>query len=270
MWRLCGLAGSTAIISALQQHSEMYIEGYEPLDHNEIQSNTTQALAYTESFFQKAIALGKTGGFKIRPRHLLRDPHSWAALLKKYDTRIVWNYRSNTMKASIGHYPIKYEGSTLAYEGIKIEKEDAALNASDADEAPVRRLKITNMEGLAQIVRDRTKGEQEVENALRNLGKAGRNSEECTFPVSYEALLDDARTVVSRVQQFLGIGANELHLPLRRKATHNNLCELVENHQEVCNAFFGCVALRWMLEDPACNCHKLVTNSIFNSHQFCP
>jgi hypothetical protein len=265
-----GHSGSTAIISALQQHSEMHVEGYEPVDHGEIQWDTAAALAYAEEFFKKAIALGKMGGFKIRPRHLLKAPAAWAKLMDTYETRIVWNYRSNTMKASIGHYPIKFNGSKLAYEGIPVEEGDAVGGGlNDTEEAPMRSLKIENMEGLAKIVRERTAGEVEVEKALRSLGKSGR-SHECTLPISYEAFLHDARGAVSRVQQFLGISTDELHLPLRRKATHDNLCELVENHEELCNAFFGCVELRWMLEDPACTCNKLVTSSVFNSRKFCP
>lgn len=251
----------------------MHIEGYEPVDHGDIAKNSTLALAYAEDFFQKATALGKTGGFKIRARHILAAPASWAALMKKHDTRVVWNYRSNTFKASVGHYPIVFHGSKLAYEGIRVEargNETGATAEEDSEEAPVRRLLIEDMEGLAGIVRDRLKGEEVVEKALRRLGDEGWHARECTLPVSYEAMLRDAAGTVGRVQQFLGLDASEVHAPLRRKATHDNLCELVENHQDVCNAFFGCSRLRWMLEDPGCTCTRLVTNEDFTSRKFCP
>lgn len=251
----------------------MHIEGYEPVDHGDMAKNSTRALAYADALFLNASALGKTGGFKIRPHHILAAPASWAALLKKHDTRLVWNYRSNTFKASVGHYPIVFHGSKLAYEGIRVESRGNATGATQADESeepPVRRLLIEDMEGLARIVRDRLKGEEVVERALQRLGHRGWHARECTLPVSYESMLRDAAGTIGRVQQFLGMDASELHAPLRRKATHDNLCELVENHQQVCNAFFGCSRLRWMLEDPGCTCTRLVTNKDFVSRKFCP
>lgn len=252
----------------------MYIEGYEPVDHGAMAGDSERALAYADAFFTKAAALGKTGGFKIRARHILVAPARWAALLDKHGTRVVWNYRSNTFKASVGHYPIVFHGSKLAYEGVRVAPRGNVTGGGDEGggepEAPVRRLRIEDMAGLARIVRDRLKGEEAVEKALRALGKEGRAARECTLPVSYEALLRDAGAAVGRVQQFLGLNASEAHAPLRRKATHDNLCELVENHQDVCSAFFGCSRLRWMLEDPACTCSRLVTNADFNSRRFCP
>ncbi len=48
-------------------------------------------------------------------------------------------------------------------------------------------------------------------------------------------------------------------MPRRRKATKDNLCEVVSNWDEVCEAFYGCQQWRSMMEDldNGCTC-KLV------------
>jgi hypothetical protein len=258
-------------MTALQQHSQVHIDGLEPVDHGRAGANVTVALAHANQFFANATRLGKTGGFKIRPRNLLRDPGAWVRLMRKYNTRIIWNHRSNVLKASLGHYPIAQLGSTAAYEGIVIGQNDTKAKAKDR---AVTRFRVTNMGVLSRLMRDRLLGEAEVGLALRRLGSAGRKrpKDECTLPVSYEALLSDAPATVLRVQQFLGLNMNESHAPLRRKATSDNLCELVENWDDVCTMFYGCTFVRWMLEDipNGCTCNRIVTTDTYAARKYCP
>lgn len=247
----------------------------EPLDHKDMQFNTSRALAYADKFFTDTRRMNKTGGFKVRPFHITQAPEQWVTLIRKHGTRIIWNYRKNLLKQAIGHYPIVYMSSQAAYEGIPVPKkgDKFASNSLIPDQSKaISRIRIDNMTGLSQILSDRITGEARVEHALRRMGRAGRNLEECTLPISYESILADAEASVARAQLFLGLSMTEIHSPLRTKATEDNLCELVENHAEVCNAFYGCTHLRWMLDDIEndCLCNKLATADSFISRKYCP
>lgn len=90
-----GHSGSTALISALQQHANVLIAGFEPLDHGDMASDTPQALEYARAFFAAGKRSGRVAGFKLRPRHILQNPQAWARLFREHRTRIVWNYRAN-------------------------------------------------------------------------------------------------------------------------------------------------------------------------------
>lgn len=252
----------------------MHVQSLEPLDHKEMQFDTNRSLLYADQFFTTARRLNKTGGFKVRPRHLINAPDRWVALMRKHGVRIIWNYRKNLLKQAIGHYPIVFMKSRDAYEGLVVQQGENAENQSGNAATPrsISRLRIENMEGLSRILKDRIAGEATVEHALRRLGIAGRRTEECTLPISYESILVDPKMSVARAQMFLGLDMNEIHSPLRAKATEDNLCELVENHSQLCNAFYGCTHLRWMLDDMQnnCMCDKLVTAEAFISRKYCP
>jgi hypothetical protein len=265
-------AGSTAIMTALQQHSEVLIEGLEPVDHNDTMfADEKLAVQHAEQFFEKAVALGKTGGFKIRPRHFVTSPKEWMRVLRKYDTRIILNFRNNLLKQAVGHYPIKFMNSTAAYEGLRVDSHGRGPSL-ESTKSPHSRLRIDDMGGLAQLLRDRIAGEQLVFRSLADLGRFGWDQNECTLPLSYEGFLLDWRASLERIQMFLGISTAEMHMPLRRKVTQDNLCELIENFADVCAAFFRCRDVRWMLDDPAnnCMCSRLVTRTEFISKQYCP
>jgi len=65
---------------------------FEPVDHYERATDTKAALAYADAFFTEATRLNKTGGFKIRPRHIERAPLQWQALVRAHGVRIIWQY----------------------------------------------------------------------------------------------------------------------------------------------------------------------------------
>lgn len=247
-----GHSGSTAIMTALKQHSEMFISSLEPLDHG---MSTGKALRFADFFFNQTRSKGKTGGFKIRPRHLLAAPKKWAGLMKRHNTRLVWNFRRNLMKQAIGHYPIIHFGSRQAYEGLKVESR--STEEEDRHETAVARFSV-QIPLLFRLLQKRIDGEGQVVLALQSL-KSIRNTSYAPplLKVSYEDLLADERGTVAQVQEFLGLSMAEQHLPLRRKATSDNLCELLENHDEVCRRFSECSGISWMLNDGACNCSSV-------------
>lgn len=267
---ICTIAGSTAIITALKQHTDTLIEGLEPVDHGDRARNTAEALRFADEFFENGRVQNKTAGFKIRPYHLLQNPKGWADLLHKHDTRILWNYRSNTFKQAVGHYPISFQKSTAAYEGLVLSNR----SKENGPKPVIQRIRIDNIRGLSELVRGRMRGEAEVKVALQKLAEARKNTDnnECILPLSYEDLLRDERGAILRAQAYLGLGMDEQLLPLRAKATLDNLCELLENFREVCQAFFGCPELRWMMEDSTnnCRCSTFDSSRLFVSKEFCP
>jgi hypothetical protein len=259
-------------MTALQQHSKVLIHGLEPVDHDaDILANETRAVEHAEKFFETAAAQGKAGGFKIRPRHFTDAPKQWMDVIRKHDTRIILNFRNNLLKQAIGHYPIKFLNSTDAFEGYKVDANSSTWTGSE-NTTTNKRLLIENMEGLAQVLRDRIIGEEKIFRALGYLSAAGWDKQECTLPVSYEGFLMDWKASIERIQEFLGLDTKEVHMPLRRKVTEDNLCELLENYADVCSAFFGCQQLRWMLDDPVnnCMCSRLVTTKEYATQRYCP
>lgn len=242
-----GHSGSTAIMTELDQHSQIYMSGYEPVDHGQYAKNSSMSLMYADDFFTEAARLNKTGGFKIRPRNLLANPEAWSALIAKHSTRILWNYRQNTFKMSVSHYPIVHLGDRSGYEGLRVN--DSAMQRR------IRRFRIHDMEALHKILTKRIAGEQSVSLALRRL-----SIQQCVLPLSYESYLRQHETTMQDVQRFLGVDETERHPAQRAKAMNVNLCELVENWIDVCNPFFGCAEWRALMDDYengcSCNSHK--------------
>lgn len=68
------------------------VHSFEPVDHYERATDTAAALAYAHAFFSAAAARNKTGGFKIRPRHIRRAPSAWRALVRRHGVRVIWQY----------------------------------------------------------------------------------------------------------------------------------------------------------------------------------
>lgn len=240
-----GHSGSTAIMTELQQHSQMHITKLEPVDHGDLKRDSVLALEYADEFFKESRKLGKTGGFKVRPQHLLNNTAGWMALMKKHDTRIVWNYRQNVMKQSVGHWPIIHLGDTNAFEGLRV---------GDTKQKRIEKFRIHDMDAMNELLNQRLRGELSVQTAMQSIAQ-----QQCVLPVSYESYQWHRDATMTGVQRFLGVNTTERHAPQRRKATKDNLCELVENWDELCDAFFACPQWRWMMEDLAsgCTCKRL-------------
>eukprot|EP00178_Gracilaria_changii_P000304 TRINITY_DN1037_c0_g1_i6.p1 TRINITY_DN1037_c0_g1~~TRINITY_DN1037_c0_g1_i6.p1 ORF type:complete len:351 (+),score=43.63 TRINITY_DN1037_c0_g1_i6:329-1381(+) len=247
-----GHSGSTAIMTSLQQHSQTSIHGFEPVDHGEFRAGTTQenakkALEYTSHFFHNASKHGLTSGFKIRPLHISKNPEGFAKLIRRYNTRIIWSYRSNMLKQAIGDYGI-YLGDRSAFEGIEIKPNQTAPDRSN------RSIHIDSIERLHRFMKSRVAGDKQVAAALKAVSK-----DHCVLPVSYESFLKDPSLTVLRVQRFLGLDDSEIHQSTRAKANPDTICDLVQNWEQLCEAFFGCVQWRWMLDDfeNGCSCSAL-------------
>lgn len=260
-----GHSGSTAIMTSLKQHSQTHILGLEPVDHGIFRNGTNEAnalraLNFTHQFFQNGTNSHLTPGFKIRPLHISNAPRQFAKLVRRFQTRIVWSYRSNVLKQAIGDYGI-YLGDRTAYEGIKIDPN--STTPSDT-RRPNRSIYIDDIARLHSFMKSRVAGDKQVANALKAI-----SPDNCVLPVSYESFLRDPQFTMLRVQTFLGLDISETHHSLRSKANPDTLCDLVQNWQHVCEAFFGCVQWRWMLDDyeNGCSCSALHPSRF--GHRFC-
>ena len=252
-----GHSGSTALISALAQHESVLVRGFEPVDHGTFATDTDAALSYARAFFRAGLERNLTAGFKIRPHHILRNPSAWGQLFREYDTRIIWNYRANIFKQAVGHYPIVYLKDKSRYEGIKHGERAEARRTS---------YRIHDMDALYRLLSARFRGERKVEDAIVALHDAA-----CVLPVSYELLLRQPGRAQLAIQAHLGLTLNESLQAQRSKATGDNMCEVVTNWNEVCNAFFICHRWRGMMDDAehGCSCPVATGMNVNHAQRFC-
>lgn len=255
-----GHSGSTALISALQQHNEVLVSGFEPLDHGDMKTNTDAALQYAESFFAAGAVGNRTAGFKIRPHHILQQPKRWAELFREHGTRIIWNYRSNIFKQAVGHWPIAYLNDTTAYEGIRVGAN------SKKKRSGVRRYKISDPAAFHRLLSARWRGERDVERALAMLG-----DDACVLPISYELLLRDPTKAYFAMQSLLGLSIDPNIRARRSKVTSDNLCQVVTNWDDICRDFFLCSRWRPMMDDVENGCTCPVPTGVLHSgwRKFC-
>ncbi len=241
-----GHSGSSAIMSELAAHSEVYFEQSEPVDHFEYETNTTLALQWTRDFFERGIKAGRTPGFKIRPAHIYRDPAAWAELARRYDTRIVWQYRENLFKKSVGEYTYRYLNDTSVVEGLRRpmpRHERCRIGAGC-------KFRIENLRFFHHLLRKMVKSDKEIASAVHMI-VAGRD---CVHPLPYEDYLYARRAAMKRLLVFLGLKYEE-HEPLRHKATSDNMCKTVQNWKDLCANFYACHTWRWQMDDPRNDCH---------------
>ncbi|PXF49010.1 hypothetical protein BWQ96_01148 [Gracilariopsis chorda] len=240
-----GHSGSSALLSELRSHSEIYTEIAELVDHQPL-FNSSAALEETAAFFKRGIKKGKVPGFKIRPAHIVNKPKQFRALAQKYQTRIIWNYRRNLFKASVGEYANRYLNDTSAVEGLRENvtmEERCKLGAGC-------RFRIDNFKFLHDTIREKVKSHHAILDAVNVIS----GSESCVREVPYEDYLYDRENVMTDVQAFLGLRAEDTK-PSRFKATRDSLCEVVENWDELCESFYGCFVWQKMLEDVRNDCY---------------
>lgn len=260
-----GHSGSTALITSLRQHSQVEVPGLEPIDHapfvdiktGSIAPNGTDAaLAYVHSVFHNAThAHNRTAGFKVRPTHLLKQPGNFSTLIRDYSTRIIWSYRSNLIKQAVGDYRIHHYKDKLSYEGFLVDASGVAKRPSDRPNS----IRIDNTARLRELVKSRARADRILTGAISKIAVDG-----CVLPVSYESYLREPDATLERIQRFLGLDTAERHPSQRAKANHDSLCDLIENFDDVCKAFFGCSQLRWMLDDieNGCSCPQMISASL--------
>lgn len=256
-------------MTSLQQHSATLITSLEPVDHGlYVQGSkddaALRAANYTMNLFANGTAARKMVGFKIRPRHLQVRPAVFSNIIKLYDTRIIWSFRSNMLKQAIGDYAIHYKGDLTAYEGVKVDANGTALT-KESERRPTR-FKIHDMAALHALLKSRVEGDMKVARALHQISPDG-----CVLPISYENYLLQPELTLERVQTFLGLDTREMHPALRKKATGDSICDVVENWADLCEAFFGCVQWRWMLDDfeNGCSCTSLRPSRFKASYKYC-
>lgn len=267
-----GHSGSTAIMTSLRKHSQTFITGLEPIDHFAITKEThmnvsRRAVAYTDQFFRNASASAAasaplSAGFKVRPTHILKLPESFAHVIREHDTRIIWSYRSNTLKQAVGDYRIHKFNDLLSYEGLKTSDNGSAL-VPDSRNASFR---IDDMNLLHSLLKGRAKADNVLAEAVAKI-----SPDNCVLPVSYESLLRDPDLTLLRVHRFLALDESEIQPMERAKANQDALCELVENWDDLCQKLYGCVEWRWMLDDVdnGCSCDSLSVRNLKLDRTFC-
>lgn len=242
-----GHSGSSAMLSELRRHPLVHVERMELVDHSDT-PNASQALASTRSFFQRGLNLGKIPGFKIRPSHILALPTEFQNLLTEFNTRIIWQYRQNLFKASVGEYSARYLNDTSAVEGLRRN-----LSLSDRCKEGVGcSFRIENISYLHTILKEKVRSHHLISKAVNILSQP----DSCVREVPYEDYLYDREATIRDIMSFLGIPHIKTD-PERFKATGDNMCAVVQNWDDVCNAFYGCITWQHMLDDARnqCFCH---------------
>lgn len=205
-----GHSGSTALLSELGQHSGTHVALPEPVDHEPYQRNTTAALAYTRAFFTAGRAKGLVPGFKIRPWHIEQDPDAWRALTEEFDTRLIWNFRVNVLKASVGEYTARYLNDTSVIEGLR-----PGTEATRCSTGAGCRFAVQDMDFLHGLMRMFVSSDRRISAAVEALQQSGDGKpRRCVLTAPYEEYLLSRRVVMRQVHTFLGLG-DEDHQPSR-------------------------------------------------------
>ncbi|PXF48570.1 hypothetical protein BWQ96_01739 [Gracilariopsis chorda] len=246
-----GHSGSTAMISELRSHPVVHIEASELVDHGEYAKNTTLALQHTRKFFKRTTKFGKTSGFKIRPSHITKKPQEWAALIREFDTRIVWQHRHNLLKQAVGEYSSKYLNDKASVEGLKSQEEAKARCNTGVGCS----FKIENFKEFHRFLKDGLHSDKAIAEAVNLLS----NGSSCVHALPYEDYLYDRKLAMKKLQDFLGL-TNIDTKPQRYKATGDNLCDVVTNWKELCDNFYACHVWRHMFDDLRNDCVCEFTN----------
>lgn len=256
-----GHSGSTALISALGKHPDVHVATgkvsyYEPVDHGSLKLDYGRALQVVDAFFNSTRARGIIGGLKLQPYHILARPEAWAALFRRHDTRIIWNFRGNVFKQAVGEYDLLVHARKTRWSG---------LNHKRATQRTPK-FRIEHMQALHKILLFRRNCAQDVESVL--MGPTGG---QCVLPLSYESFLHNPEMDIVRMQKFLGLWVFPGAQTSRFKVGSDNLCETVANWDDVCSAFYGCHEWRGMIEDDrnGCSCADMDTGTRDERRRFC-
>lgn len=260
-----GHSGSSAILSEMGQHKKFWVTVPEPVDHGEYEQNTTLALQYADEYFTNGTMYGKIAGFKMRPFHIMQNPQAWRDLVKKHKTRIIWQFRANVFKQAVGEYTHEYLGDNAVIEGLK-----DGLTLEERCKTGKCRFKIENMDHLHQLLVKFSTNDEQIKTAVHYLGAQGGSADGCVLPVAYEDYLYGRKNIMRQIHAFMGV-EHEDHPPTRRKATKDNMCEAVENFDQVCDSFYGCAAWRWMMDDHinGCKCTGLSVSTFAEREHYC-
>lgn len=240
-----GHSGSSAILSEIREHPDVHMRVMELVDHQE-RFNSTLAALTTRRFFEAGIAAGKVPGFKIRPFHLFAAPELFRNIVRDFDTRILWQYRKNIFKASVGEYAVRYLQDRRSIEGLR-------QNLSENERCAQKQgcsFNVRNITFLHRLLRSKVHSHNLITQAVHSLGRANGN---CIREIPYEDYLYNRQDTMLDIFKFLGL-PQSVTAPQRFKANSDNLCRVVENWHEVCRLFYSCITWQHMLDDPRNDC----------------
>lgn len=239
-----GHSGSTAILTEIRNHSQTIGGDSEPVDHQQV-FNTTEALEITRRILDHGKKVGRMPGFKIRPAHILAAPDAWRAIVKEYGIRIIWQYRKNLFKSAVGEYTNRYLNDSSVVEGLhsNMTREERCKIGVGCS------FRIDNFTFLHDRLRAMIRSQRMITSAVAELAR----DSPCVREVPYEDYLYDRQSVMDDLFQFLGL-ESEPTAPARFKATSDRMCEIVQNWDEVCDQFYGCVLWQHMLDDARNGC----------------
>lgn len=240
-----GHSGSSAIMSELRQHPEIYIENPEAVDHGENEFNSPNALNFTRAFFSRGQNQNQVPGFKIRPWHLVNAPEEWAALAREFDTRIIWQYRRNALKQTVGEYSYRALNDSSVLEGLRSRDElQRRCEIGAGCSFP-----IEDLDYFHSMLRNSMMTDAQIARATSLLA----DGSDCVHELRYEDYLYHRKGTMLDLYDFLGIKHIDIE-PTRFKATGDNMCKVVDNWLDLCAAFYGCAAWRPLFEDPINGC----------------
>lgn len=234
------------------------------MDHGERKENATAAYDYVRDLFQRGIAAGKTPGLKMRPSHILNPAMSskWASLVEEFDTRVIWQYRENFFKKSVGEYSHRYLNDSSVVEGVAndMTREERCKTSAGCH------YRIDDFDFFHTLLQNMLKSDMLISQAVHSI--TGGAPTTCTLPMPYEAYLYDRAGAIARLHDFLGL-PHEWHAPSRSKATSDNMCDFVENYGDLCREFYGCHVWRAMMDDATNNCFRAMFATGPGSTQRC-
>eukprot|EP00188_Purpureofilum_apyrenoidigerum_P005716 Plantae.Rhodophyta-Purpureofilum_apyrenoidigerum.ctg77628.p1 GENE.Plantae.Rhodophyta-Purpureofilum_apyrenoidigerum.ctg77628~~Plantae.Rhodophyta-Purpureofilum_apyrenoidigerum.ctg77628.p1 ORF type:complete len:267 (+),score=44.02 Plantae.Rhodophyta-Purpureofilum_apyrenoidigerum.ctg77628:40-801(+) len=219
----------------------------EPLNRPELRDNVTGMLEFTRQHFRAGIAANRVVGFKMNATPMHMAPKEWAQLVEELNTQIIWNYRENMLKRSIGRYPFYFLHDNSTVGGMS---SDMTLEDRCEEGARCRfNVKPRNLHCLLL----RSQSIQGLMSDGIDAITVDANREKCILQVPYEDYLHYPDETIVQIERFLGL--QPYLTPARRaKATSDNMCDVIKNMPEICSKFAACSRWGWMLNDESNGC----------------
>jgi len=243
--------GSTAMMSQLLRHPDLHwLHGggtMELLNRPGILGEDEAEVRFTRGFLSDCVKVGKVGGFKMNPTPIKRNPEPWKQIAADFETAVIWNYRENMFKRSVGRFPPCFLDDDVSVAGVQ-----AGMNREERCKQGVGCTFKVDPEKLHSLMVRSKILFDDMHQAVKELTvNAGRPA--CVLKVPYEDYLYHPTETILQMEKFLGLKPY-ITETWRAKATSDNMCEVVENFAEVCAAFRECSLWGQMLEDPKNNC----------------
>lgn len=232
-------------MSQINRHPDVHwnLKNMEPLNNKEMSANQSAAKDFTRRFFDEGVAAGKPVGFKMNPTKILQDPEGWAQIARDYDTRVIFNYRANMFKRSVGRYSYHYLGDNSAVGGLSAKKHEDRCKMGVGCKFAVNASELHCLLARSYAVQDA------MERAVTIL----TGNEDSVLHLPYDDYLHHPQESILQFESFLGLRPFYIE-PYRAKATSDNMCEVVSNYADMCAELGACSVWGPMLEDERNNC----------------